>query len=111
MFMKVLLILLYPVVVLSRLGNHFLGFDRLRLRKQSAAASYWTERNQPNFVSYFLESSQCEGGKGSSVAKIATGLLENAARLYRPRAQLKETVYNASAEREPGISDEIYTLW
>jgi hypothetical protein len=110
-FTKTILVTLYPLLVLARLANHLLGFDRLRLQNLPAAPSYWIERRQPDLASYFSEASQCEGSKGPSVAKIVSALLGSAARLYRPRRRSSEIVYKASAEREQGIPDEVYTLW
>ena len=60
----------------------------------------------------FSEESCAEGGGEPSAGKPVTRFLCGIARAYTRRAdEPAEDVYKASAEREQGIPDEVYTLW
>jgi hypothetical protein len=107
---KTLLVIIYPLLLLGWLLNLVLGRDRLRLHDFKSAESYWIERRaQPNITSYFTEVSCSEGG-GEPSAPL-TRLLRGIARLYTPPRQSSGVTYKASADREQGIPDEVYTLW
>jgi len=109
---KIFLIAIYPLLLLTWLMNLLLRRDRLRLRNVASAVSYWRERRaQPTTQSYFSEESWAEGGGEASAARPLTRLLHAIARLYAPRRQSAGGIYKASAEREQGIPDEVYTLW
>jgi hypothetical protein len=109
---KTLLLLIYPVVLVAWLVNQVLGRDRLRLRDIPGGESCWIERcSQPNTASYFSEESCAEGAGELSAARPLTRLLRGIARLYRPPRRATGAIYKASAEREQGIPDEVYTLW
>jgi hypothetical protein len=109
---KTLLVIIHPLLLLCWLVNLVLGRDRLRLYDFASAESYWIERrDQPNITSYFSEESCSEGGVEPSAARLLTRLLRGIARLYRPRREVATGIYKASAEREQGIPDEVYTLW
>jgi hypothetical protein len=109
---KILLICVYPLVLLAWLVNLAGRWDRLRLRDVPSEESYWIERRaQPTTQSYFSEESLAEGSGARSAARPLTRLLRGIARLYAPRRQLGGGTYKASAEREQGIPDEVYTLW
>jgi hypothetical protein len=108
---KTLLVIIYPLLLLAWLVNLVLGRDRLRLHDPSGD-SYWIERHaQPNTISYFSEESCSEGGSEPSAARLLTRLMRGIARLYRPPQRTGRAIYKASAEREQGIPDEVYTLW
>jgi len=109
---KTLLIIIYPLLLLAWLVNLALGWDRLRLYGPPSKESYWSERRcQPNTSSYFSESSCTEGDGGPSAARPLIRLLRSIARLYKQPRQPAGAIYKASAEREQGIPDEVYTLW
>jgi hypothetical protein len=106
------LALVYPAVLLAWILNLAFGRDPLRLYDPPGGKSCWTKRRaQPNTASYFSEESCAEGPGDSSAAKSLTRLLDLIARLYRPSRQLTGVIYKASAEREQGVPDEVYTLW
>jgi hypothetical protein len=109
---KAVLILVYPLLLLAWLVNLVLRRDRLRLRDIANDESYWIERRaQPTTQSYFSEESCAEGGGETSAARAMTRFLRVLALLYAPRRQAGGGNYKASAERERGIPDEVYTLW
>ena len=109
---KGLLVLLYPLLLLAWLVNVVLGRDRLQLHRVADGTTCWIERRaQPNTVSYFSEGSYSEGSGRSSAATPVIWALRIIAGLYKPRQRATEMVYKASAEREEGIPDEVYTLW
>jgi hypothetical protein len=109
---KTLLVITYPLLLLGWLVNLVLGRDRLRLHDFPDGESCWIERRaQPNITSYFSEESCAEGGVGPSATRLLTRLLRGIARLYTPPRQASGVTYKASAEREQGIADEVYTLW
>jgi hypothetical protein len=111
---KILLISIYPALLLARLANLVLRQDRLRLHDLPSGESYWIERSaQPNTQSYFFEESWVDVGGELSVARLLSRFLCNIAHFYAPRRRLRSrgTIYKATAEREQGIPDEIYTLW
>ena len=110
MLIKPLLILLYPLLLLSRAVDAIRGRDRLRL-KEPADASLWVSRREvPDALSHFSQAATRFNEDGSS-DRIITRLLIAAARLYAPPHQLADPVYKAAADREQGIPDEVYTLW
>jgi hypothetical protein len=107
-----LLICVYPVLLLARFANMVLRRDRLRLHDVRNEVSFWLERPvQPTTQSYFSEESLAEGSGEASAARLVTRFLHGMARFYAPRRQPGEGNYKASAEREQGIPDEVYTLW
>jgi hypothetical protein len=109
---KTLLVATYSLLLLAWLVNRMLGRDRLRLHDIPSEESCWVERRgQPNTASYFAEASYAEGGTEPSAARALTHFMRVAARLYAPPRQGAGTVYKASADREQGIPDEVYTLW
>jgi hypothetical protein len=109
---KTLLVVIYPLVLLAWLVNLLLGRNRLRLNRIPGEPSYWIERrSQPNTASYFSEESCAEGGVELSAARPLTRLLRGIARWYRPPRRASGAIYKASAEREQGLPDEVYTLW
>jgi hypothetical protein len=109
---KILLVLMYPLLLLARLLNLVSGRERLRLHEVSGGRSFWIDRRvQPNAVSYFSEHSCSEGGSERSAARPLILLLRGVARLYTPPPRSDGANYKASAEREHGIPDEVYTLW
>jgi len=109
---KTLLLVIYPLLLLAWLVNRVLGRDRLHLHDIPSGESCWIERrSQPNTASYFSEESCAEGGGELSAATPLTQLLRGIARLYRPPRRASGAIYKASAEREQGIPDEVYTLW
>ena len=109
---KILLICIYPLLLLAWLVNRVRRRDRLHLRYLSSEESYWIERcAQPTTQSYFSEESLAEGGGETSAARPLTRFLHGIARLYAPGRQPGGVTYKASAEREQGIPDEVYTLW
>jgi hypothetical protein len=109
---KSLLVTFYPLLLLARLINLILGRDRLQLRIPMDQKSLWVERTkEPNIQSYFSEASRCEGGDEASAARPLSRLLRGVARLYTPPRGAAGGVYQASADRQQGIPDEVYTLW
>jgi hypothetical protein len=109
---RTFLIVIYPLLVLAWLVNRLLRRDRLRLLDLASGGSYWIERRaQPTTQSYFSEESWAEGGGEASAARPLTRFLQGIARLYAPRRQATGGIYKASADREQGIPDEVYTLW
>jgi hypothetical protein len=109
---RILLFVLYPPLLLAWVVNVALRRDRLRLQNARTRQSHWVVRAaQPDIVSYFSEDSCVEGGEEWSAARPVIRLLRGIARLSTPRRRQGEGVYKASAEREQGIPDEVYTLW
>jgi hypothetical protein len=109
---KILLIGIYPLLLLVWLINLVLGWDRLRLHKPPSEKSCWIKRGPVSSTSsYFSEASRAEGGDESSAARPLIRMLCGIARLYAPPRQATEAVYTASADRDQGIPDEVYTLW
>jgi hypothetical protein len=107
---RTLLVVLYPLLVLSWFVNRLLGRDHLQLLNPPAETSCWIARHsQPNTESYFSESSCCEPGDAPSAALPVILLLRNIARLYAPPREKPDaqTIY----DREQPIPDEVYTLW
>jgi len=112
MMTKALLVVAYPLVLLAWLVNLVFGRDRLRLQDTQGRESCWIARQaQPSTLSYFSEQSLSEGGSEWSAARPLTRLLRGVSRLYTPPRPEKGAVYKASADREQGIPDEVYTLW
>jgi hypothetical protein len=112
MFTKALLIFIYPLVLAAWLVNFVLGRNRLRLNRIPTGQSCWVKRRgQPSTAAYFSEASCSEGEAKSSAARPLARLLRGVARLYTPPRQAAGATYKASAEREQGIPDEVYTLW
>jgi len=111
-FTKTLPVTIYLLVLVARFVNLVLGRDRLRLGDVSRGESFWIDRcAQPNIPSYFSEQSCSEGGSERSAARPLILLLRGVARLYTPPPRSDGANYKASAEREHGIPDEVYTLW
>jgi hypothetical protein len=109
---KILLVVIYPLLLLAWLVNRILRRDRLRLNDVPRGESCWIERRlQPNIASYFSEESCSEGVGKLTEARPLTRLLHSIARFYMPPRETSEAIYKASAEREQGIPDEVYTLW
>ena len=109
---KILLVSIYPLLLLAWLVNLLLDRNRLRLRRISSKESHWLERRrQPSTASYFSEASRSEGGDEPSAARALARFLRGIAGLYTPPRQAAGAVYEASADREQGIPDEVYTLW
>src|SRR6266581_814253 len=110
---KTLLVVMYPLLLLAYLVNRLLGRDSLRLDDVPSRASCWIERRrtQPTIQSYFSEESCTEGGGEPGAPRLLARFLRAIARLYRPPRRGDEPIYKASAEREQGIPDEVYTLW
>jgi hypothetical protein len=107
--LKAALVLFYPLLWLVGLLNRLYGFDRLRLRRPSAA-SYWTARGAPPaMLDYFSQAAPPENEKAPSAARPVTRMLLALARLAGPRRATKP--FRAVTERDAGIPDEIYTLW
>src|SRR4249920_2784633 len=107
---KTLAVLTYPLALVARAVNLILRRDRLNLHDVPSNESFWIERHtQPDTASYFSERSCSEGGTEPSAAKALTELLRGIARLHRPPRKVAEGIYKASAEREQGIPDEVYT--
>ena len=110
--MKTLLVIAYPLVLLAWFVNLVLRRDHLRLHDIPKEESCWIKRRaRPSTLSYFSEESSSEGGSEWSAAKPLIRLLNGIARLYTPPRRASGTIYKASAEREKGIPDEVYTLW
>jgi hypothetical protein len=105
---RVLLTLVYPLLMVTRLFHRATGRDRLRLRRPSEA-SLWIERGPAGSdASYFSETSPAESHHSTS---LPASLLAWIARFQAPpRAQPGEK-FSAAADREQGIPDEMYTLW
>ena len=110
---KTLLFIAYPLLLLARLVNKILRRDRLYLHDVQSGQSCWIERRAQHLPSpsYFSEASCSEGGRERSASRPLVRLLRGIARLYTPPRQVGGTMYKASADREQGIPDEIYTLW
>jgi hypothetical protein len=112
MFMRALLVFIYPLVLVARLLNLVLGRNRLRLNRIPKEQSCWIERHgRTNTATYFSEASCSEGEEKPSAARPLARLLCRIARLYTPPRQAVGATYKPSAEREQGIPDEVYTLW
>jgi len=109
--MKPLLILLYPFALLAKAVNSVLGYDRLRLHEADRESFWIARRVQPGTISYFSEASVNEGGGTRSAGWLLTQSLLWLSRLYVPSRTASEKSYKASAERDHGIPDEVYTLW
>jgi hypothetical protein len=112
MMTKGLLVAMYPLLLGAWLVNWLRGRDRLQLKDSPTKESCWiVRRGQRDIASYFSESSLSEGGDAPSAARPLARLLRFVARLYTPPRQAVGSGYKASAEREQGIPDEVYTLW
>jgi hypothetical protein len=110
---KTLLVIVYPLLLLAWLVNKMLRRDRLRLYDVPSAESCWIERRAQHLpvLSYFSEESCSEGGGEESTSRPLVLLLRGIARVYTPSRQVSGAMYKASADREQGIPDEVYTLW
>jgi hypothetical protein len=112
MFIKTLLVFIYPLVLVAWLVNSVMGRNCLRLNRIPKEQSCWIQRRgQPNTATYFSETSCSEGKAKPSAARPLARLLCGIARLYTPPRQAAGATFNPSAEREQGIPDEVYTLW
>ena len=104
------LVLLYPLLILSRALNAICDRDPLRLREPGG--SCWIPRaSQPDSASYFSEASLAEGRGQGGFGWLVRGPLKLLACLHTPRRSAHGGEYSAAADREKGIPDEIYTLW
>lgn len=109
---KTLLIMIYPLLLLTWLVNLMLRRDRLRLHEVPSGESCWIERRaQTTIPSYFSEKSRSEDGAEPGAARLLTRLLRGIARIYTPPRQVAGTGYKAPADQERGIPNEVYTLW
>ena len=110
---KTLIVIVYPLLLLAWLVNQILRRDRLRLYDVPSGESCWIERRvqQLPVLSYFSEESCSEGGGEKSTSRPLVQLFRCIARFYRPPRQVSGAIYKASADREQGIPDEVYTLW
>jgi hypothetical protein len=105
---NLLLALVYPILVFTRMIHAIGGRDPLRLR-DPGAPSLWVERSQPaSDAAYFTEGSPAEGG---GKATAPTRVLLWLARWYAPPRARPGEKFSAAADREQGIPDEMYTLW
>jgi len=108
---KLVLTLLYPLLMLGRSLNAFLGRDPLRVREPKSATC-WIERGpEPNRTSYFSEASAVEGRGHGGFGRLATVALRWLARLLAPPRKRAGEKFRAAAERDQDIPDEVYTLW
>ena len=107
----VLLVLLYPLLLVARLFNALLQRDPLRTGRPPAG-SLWVERNDAsNDAGYFSEASPAEEGRQTSAARLPEAVLVALSRWYAPPRARPNEKFSASADREQGIPDEMYTLW
>jgi hypothetical protein len=111
MLTKVLIATTYPLLLLAWLVNCMLGRDHLRLHDEPERSCWVKRRGRPDIASYFVETSCAEGGSEQSAAQPLIRIMRTIACLYTPTRTAAETVYKASADREQGIPDEVYTLW
>jgi len=108
---KILLVLFYPLLLLTRALNALLGRDPLRLREPEGE-SFWIAREaEPDRTSYFSEASVAEGRGARGFGGIARGFLKLLGRLHAPQRAHPGEKFSAAADREQGIPDEVYTLW
>lgn len=111
MLTRILLTLLYPLLLLARVLNLITGRDPLR-RRGGRAKTFWIARDAgPDRASYFSEASAVEGRGHGGLGSLAAGPLLALARWYAPRRHQPGEKFSASADREQGIPDELYTLW
>ena len=110
---KALIVTVYPLLLLAWLVNQILRRDRLRLYDVRSGESCWIERRvqQLPVLSYFSEESCSEGGGEERAWRPLVWLLRVIARVYTPPRPVSGTTYKASADRQQGIPDEVYTLW
>jgi hypothetical protein len=108
---KIIIILLYPLLIIGRLLNQWLGRDPLRLNPPDTA-SFWIERGkEPLRASYFSDASEQEGRAHGGFGRVAgAGLLQVAA-VMAPTAAGRDEEFRAAADRDQDIPDEVYTLW
>lgn len=111
MLTRVLLVMAYPALLVSRGLNGLLGRDPLRLHEPSTE-TLWIQRHAaPSPADYFSEGSVAEGlghgGRGGAAAVI----LRTLSRLTAPRRAQPGGKFSPAADRERGIPDEVYTLW
>jgi hypothetical protein len=107
----IVLTLLYPLLLLARLLNTALGRDPLRSR-EGDAASFWIARTaEPDQASYFSEASAAEGRGHGGMGRLAMPVFLWLAGRYAPGREQPREKFSASADREQGIPDELYTLW
>jgi hypothetical protein len=108
---KLILILLYPLLIIGRLLNHWLGRDPLRLNPPDIA-SFWIERGkEPSRASYFAEASEREGCAHGGFGSVAGAAFLQVAAVVAPTAAGKDEEFRAAADRDQDIPDEVYTLW
>lgn len=111
LLIQFVLILLYPLLIIGRLFNQWLGRDPLRLNPPDAA-SFWIARGkEPSRASYFNEASEQEGHEHGGFGRIAATALLHVAAVMAPTAAGKDEEFRASADRDQDIPDEVYTLW
>jgi hypothetical protein len=106
MLTRLTLIVIYPLLVLGRIGWALRGHDPLRRREPEG--SCWIERGpEPPPQSYFADSSV--GDRDSWLL----ALLALLARMAKPFARQHESGGRSDVERaSPAeIPDEVYTLW
>lgn len=107
----VLLAITYPLLLAARLVNTVLGRDPLR-RARPSGGSYWVKRDSsPGDAGYFLEVSPSEKRDRSSAGWLPEAVLLSLSRWFAPRRSTPGEKFSATADREQGIPDEMYTLW
>ena len=112
LLLKILLALFYPFVLLARVMNALQGKDRMRLREPEGVTTFWLERSpKEGTEGYFSEASATEGSPQNGTAPRISKVLLILAHVYAPTRQNKEKEFVASADRNQGIPDEVYTLW
>ena len=103
MLVRLLLIGVYPMLWLTRIGWWWRGRDPLRLREPEG--SCWIERApEPPAHTYFSESDVI------SPPSMAAGLLARAAGAFAPADEARDHGHDARALPDE-IPDEVYTLW
>jgi hypothetical protein len=108
---KLALVLVYPLLVISRLSNGLAGRDPLRL-KQPHQGSFWISRPaQTDNTSYFSPGSILEGKAHAGFGFLACRPLRWVAWLFAPTRRASDELFIPGGEREGGIPDEVYTLW
>lgn len=105
---SVLLTLIYPLLLLTRVVNAMRGHDPLT-RQRPAPGSLWVpRRHDADDLTYFSETSPHERDEGFGAARRALIWLS---RWCAPPRQQPREKFSAAADREEGIPDEMYTLW
>ncbi|MEM7145838.1 MAG: hypothetical protein AAF591_11945 [Verrucomicrobiota bacterium] len=105
--MKILLLILYPLFILSRLLGILTGKDPLKHKRPADQSSYWQEHppSPSNPEAYFSE--DLPEAKPSLLVRVLIAI----SKLWNRKSYRAKRDNSPTSTASDEIPDEIYTMW